>query len=104
VKIGGQADVEPYGHLSDKYQADDWFRRLIIVPRSATCSAASRLAQAVQGTPQRRHRAFTPDNVPVFDWAADNAWMIADSNHGFKMIAWANSPRAICSAARCRTS
>ena len=30
--------------------------------------------------------AFTPDNVPVFDWVAPNAWMIADSNHGFKMI------------------
>ncbi|MCY3949491.1 MAG: hypothetical protein OXF61_09845 [Acidimicrobiaceae bacterium] len=30
--------------------------------------------------------AFTPDNVPVFDYVADNAWVIADSNHGFKMI------------------
>ena len=29
--------------------------------------------------------AFTPDNVPVFDWAAPNVYMIADSNHGFKM-------------------
>ena len=29
--------------------------------------------------------AFTPDNVPIFDWVADNAYMIADSNHGFKM-------------------
>ena len=24
--------------------------------------------------------------MPVFDWVAPNAWMIADSNHGFKMI------------------
>ena len=30
--------------------------------------------------------AFTPDNVPVFDWVADNAYMIADSNHGYKMM------------------
>src|SRR3546814_5030337 len=29
--------------------------------------------------------AFTPDNVPVFDWIMPNAYMIADSNHGFKM-------------------
>ena len=29
--------------------------------------------------------AFTPDNVPVFDWVAPNVFMIADSNHGFKM-------------------
>ena len=30
--------------------------------------------------------AFTADNVPIFDFVADNAWVIADSNHGFKMI------------------
>ena len=30
--------------------------------------------------------AFTPDNVPIFDHLADNAYVIADSNHGFKMI------------------
>jgi glycine/D-amino acid oxidase-like deaminating enzyme len=30
--------------------------------------------------------AFTPNNVPVFDWIAKNAFMTADSNHGFKMI------------------
>ncbi|MGF1632208.1 MAG: hypothetical protein ACFCUT_22270, partial [Kiloniellaceae bacterium] len=29
--------------------------------------------------------AFTPDNVPIFDWIMPNAYMIADSNHGFKM-------------------
>lgn len=26
------------------------------------------------------------ENVPVFDHVADNAFVIADSNHGFKMI------------------
>ena len=30
--------------------------------------------------------AFTPDSVPIFDWVADNGYMIADSNHGYKMI------------------
>src|SRR3546814_5750461 len=29
--------------------------------------------------------AFTPDNMPVVDWIMPNAYMIADSNHGFKM-------------------
>ena len=29
--------------------------------------------------------AFTPDNVPIFDFIAPNVYMIADSNHGFKM-------------------
>jgi glycine/D-amino acid oxidase-like deaminating enzyme len=86
VKIGGQADVEPYGHLSDKYQAEDWFADYY-------CATLSYLFGRFKGSrklfKERRNGgigAFTPDNVPVFDWAADNAWMIADSNHGFKMI------------------
>ena len=30
--------------------------------------------------------AFTPDSFPVFDVFHQNAYVIADSNHGFKMI------------------
>ena len=30
--------------------------------------------------------AFTVDNFPVFDYMHDNAYVIADSNHGYKMI------------------
>jgi glycine/D-amino acid oxidase-like deaminating enzyme len=29
---------------------------------------------------------FTPDSFPVFDFVADNTFLIADSNHGYKMI------------------
>ena len=29
---------------------------------------------------------FTPDSFPVFDRFFENAYIIADSNHGFKMI------------------
>jgi len=30
--------------------------------------------------------AFTPDSFPVFDTFCDNVYVIADSNHGFKMV------------------
>ncbi len=30
--------------------------------------------------------AFSADNFPVFDFMRPNVYMIADSNHGFKMI------------------
>ena len=30
--------------------------------------------------------AFTPDSFPVFDTFCQNAYVIADSNHGYKMI------------------
>jgi len=30
--------------------------------------------------------AFTPDSFPVFDVFHDNCYVVADSNHGYKMI------------------
>ena len=30
--------------------------------------------------------AFTPDSFPVFDTMRENCFVIADSNHGYKMI------------------
>jgi len=30
--------------------------------------------------------AFTPDSFPVFDVFCQNAYVVADSNHGYKMI------------------
>ncbi len=86
VKMGPRAVLEPYGHLNDLYQADDWFADYY-------CAAAGQLLRRFEGLrPYFRNRrnggigAFTPDNVPVFDWVCDNAFMTADSNHGFKMI------------------
>lgn len=86
VKIGNEATVEPYGHLNDAYQAEAWFADYY-------CAALGMLMKRFEGIrphfKQRRNGgigAFTPDNVPVFDHVVDNAWVIADSNHGFKMI------------------
>ena len=31
--------------------------------------------------------AHTPDNYPICDWVAENAYAIVDSGHGFKMLA-----------------
>ena len=31
--------------------------------------------------------ALTPDNYPVADWVAPNAYAILDAGHGFKMLA-----------------
>ncbi|MEM9096559.1 MAG: FAD-binding oxidoreductase [Pseudomonadota bacterium] len=86
IPIGPKAELEPYGHLNDLYQADDWFA-------DYWCSTLSMLMGRFEGIrahfKERRNGgigAFTPDNVPVFDWVAENAFMTADSNHGFKMI------------------
>jgi glycine/D-amino acid oxidase-like deaminating enzyme len=29
---------------------------------------------------------FTPDSFPVFDTMLDNVYVVADSNHGYKMV------------------
>jgi len=34
--------------------------------------------------------SFTADNFPVFDRFCENAYVIADSNHGYKMIGVGN--------------
>ena len=86
IKLGPTAQVEPYGHLNDAYQADEWFADYF-------CSALGMLFKRLENLrPYFKDRrnggigAFTPDNVPVFDHLVDNAFVIADSNHGFKMI------------------
>jgi glycine/D-amino acid oxidase-like deaminating enzyme len=85
VQLGPTAVTDPYGHANDEYQADPWFADYF-------CAAMGQTMSRFKGCrPQFRERrnggigAFTPDNVPVFDWVASNVFMIADSNHGFKM-------------------
>ena len=86
VKIGPKAVTDPYGHANDEYQADNWFADYL-------CSAMEQTMGRFEGIrPQFRERrnggigAFTADNVPIFDWVLPNVYMIADSNHGFKML------------------
>ena len=86
IQLGSEAVVEPYGHLSEEYQADAWFADYY-------CAMLGMLFKRFEGIrpyfKERRNGgigAFTPDNVPIFDHVTDNAFVIADSNHGFKMI------------------
>jgi len=85
IRVGPTAVVDPYGHASDLYQADQWFADYF-------CAAMGQVMSRFKGCrPNFRERRnggigpFTPDNVPVFDWVLPNVYMIADSNHGFKM-------------------
>ena len=85
IRIGPEAVLDPYGHDNDLYQADDWFADYLT---SAMGYLMSRFRNHRGKFLERRNGgigAFTPDNVPIFDWIAPNAYMIADSNHGFKM-------------------
>lgn len=86
IKIGPKATLDPYGHANDEYQAEEEFADYL-------CSAMAQTMSRYEGIrPNFRQRrnggigAFTPDNIPVIDWVLPNVYMIADSNHGFKML------------------
>jgi hypothetical protein len=85
IKIGPKAVTDPYGHANDEYQAEAEFADYLT---SAMAQLMGRFEGSRKNFRERRNGgigAFTPDNVPIFDWIAPNVYMIADSNHGFKM-------------------
>jgi glycine/D-amino acid oxidase-like deaminating enzyme len=84
--LGGDAQVDPYGPDSPLYTVKDdfvdyWTAGLAhCLKRFEGCHA--RYAHAPSGG----IGAFTADNFPVFDFMLPNVYVIADSNHGYKMI------------------
>lgn len=86
VRLGPTAMTDPYGHANDVYQAEPEFADYLC---AGMAQAMSRFEGCRPNFRERRNGgigAFTPDNVPVFDWVLPNVYMIADSNHGFKML------------------
>jgi glycine/D-amino acid oxidase-like deaminating enzyme len=82
----GEVAVDPYGPESPDYTVKEDFIRMWT---SALAHCHKRF-EGKRGT--YRHEptggigAFTPDSFPVFDTFHQNAYVIADSNHGYKMI------------------
>ena len=85
VKLGPHASVEPYGHANDEYQAGPKFADYF----TASMGMLMKRFEGIRSDFKERRNggigAFTPDNIPVVDWILPNVYMIADSNHGFKM-------------------
>jgi methylglutamate dehydrogenase subunit A len=78
--------VDPYGPASADFVVGDEFARM-------WTSALAHCHKRFEGKGDLfAHEAsgglgcFTPDSFPVFDTFAENAYFIADSNHGYKMI------------------
>jgi len=86
IELGPDVELEPYGHDNPDHIVGDDF----------TDSFTSGLAWAherFRGKADEWHvdphggiGAFTPDNYPIIDHVRPNAYVIMDSNHGFKMI------------------
>ena len=78
--------VDPYGLSSNDYQTTDDFAHMW---SSALAHCQKRFEgksnQYKQG-PSGGLGCFTPDSFPVFDKFCENVYIIADSNHGYKMM------------------
>jgi methylglutamate dehydrogenase subunit A len=82
----GDVAVDPYGPDSPEYTVREDFIRM-------WTSALAHCHKRFEGRRDLYRReptggigAFTPDSFPVFDVFCQNAYVIADSNHGYKMI------------------
>ncbi|HKW79722.1 MAG TPA: FAD-binding oxidoreductase [Casimicrobiaceae bacterium] len=78
--------VDPYGPQSPEFVVDDNFADM-------WTSALAHCQKRFEGKhgvyrkePSGGVGCFTPDSFPVFDRFRDNVYLIADSNHGYKMI------------------
>jgi len=79
--------VDPYGADSPEFIVDDLFAE-------TWCSALAFCQKRYAGQigkwrqePSGGIGAFTADSFPVFDRFRENCYVIADSNHGYKMLA-----------------
>ena len=78
--------VDPYGPASPQFIARKEFPNI-------WCAALGTCQKRFEGKrnlyrdePSGGIGCFTPDSFPVFDRFCDNVYIIADSNHGYKMI------------------
>lgn len=78
--------IDPYGPSSPEFVASDEFAHMWV-------SALAHCQARYEGQMPKYHReasggigCFTADSFPVFDHFHENATVIADSNHGWKMI------------------
>ena len=81
-----EVQIDPYGPSSPEFVASQEFAHMWV-------SALAHCQARYEGTMPKYHReasggigCFTADSFPVFDHFHDNVTIIADSNHGWKMI------------------
>ena len=78
--------VDPYGPESPDFVVGDDFAHLWC---SGLAFCQARFAGQIghyKNEPSGGIGCFTPDSFPVFDNFKDNVYIVADSNHGYKMI------------------
>ncbi|MCS4505984.1 FAD-binding oxidoreductase [Arhodomonas aquaeolei] len=78
--------VDPYGAESPEFIVGPDFAHMWVSALAFCQSRFSGLLGRFSREPSGGLGCFTPDSFPVFDRFCDNVHVIADSNHGYKMI------------------
>ena len=81
-----EVKVDPYGLESPDYQTTDKFSEMWT---SALAHCQKRFvgkSNLYRKGPSGGLGCLTPDSFPIFDRFLENVYMIADANHGYKMI------------------
>ncbi len=84
--IGPEAQVDPYGVDSPYYVVKEDFVEYWTAGLAHSMERFEGCSAVYHYVPSGGIGAFTVDNFPVFDYMLPNAYVIADSNHGYKMI------------------
>ena len=85
-KRAAEVSVDPYGPASPEFVVGAEFAEMWV---SALAHCQERFSGSLpqfKKEPSGGIGAFTPDSFPVFDSMRENCFVIADSNHGYKMI------------------
>jgi hypothetical protein len=86
LDVDSDIDVDPYGTRSPYYCVDDKFYDLWVASLAHCMKRYEGKRRFASKKPSGGVGAFSADNFPVFDFMRPNVYVIADSNHGFKMI------------------
>jgi glycine/D-amino acid oxidase-like deaminating enzyme len=78
--------VDPYGPESPEYTVTEDFARMWTSALAHCHKRFQGKGHLYRDEPTGGIGAFTPDSFPVFDVFCQNAYVVADSNHGYKMI------------------
>ena len=78
--------VDPYGPASPEFVVGPEFADMWVSALAHCQERFSGTATRYKKEPSGGIGAFTPDSFPVFDEMIENCFVIADSNHGYKMI------------------
>jgi len=82
----GEVAVDPYGPDKAAYTSGAEFARLWTAGLAHCHGGFSKTRHLYSAEPSGGIGCFTPDSFPVIDRFGDFAYVIADSNHGYKMI------------------